>query len=477
MISEWSNLLTFILLGLYFIVVAGSIIVVLSENRNPIRSIAWVIALVFLPFVGFIFYLFLGRSPKVKHILNRHHKRRIISVTTPEKFDYEALHLRPGLKQLSKLATSLSIAPMTIHNRLEIFNEGLTKFDTLRRDLREAKSSIYLQYYIFSDDPLGQEIADLLMEKARQGVTVKVIYDHVGSFSARSKFFKRRRQGGDDAQPFFRVTFPQLANRINWRNHRKIVVIDGVIGYIGGMNIAQRYVLGQGEGRLWRDTHFRVEGEIVKSRMASFSIDWSVMHDEFTPPQPERQVPPPESIIGMQLVNCGPTEMWDNLSLCFLSAIASARKRIYIQTPYFLPTDALLQALQAAALAQVDVRIMIPGRSDSRIIQYASFSYITQCLQAGIKVYLYRPGMLHAKNMIIDDDFVTSGSTNFDFRSFENNFEANLLIYSEEANEKMREIFFSDLQHCEKISLTRWHHRPLWQRFLESSVRLLSPIL
>ncbi len=179
----------------------------------------------------------------------------------------------------------------------------------------------------------------------------------------------------------------------------------------------------------------------------------------------------------MQLICSGPTERWANLSPCFLSAITAAQKHIYIQTPYFLPTEALLQALQAAALAKVDVRIMIPGVSDSRLIRYASFSYITQCLQAGIKVYLYKPGMLHAKTMIIDDDFCTSGSTNFDFRSLENNFESNLLIYSHEANQAMQRIFFEDQKQCVKISLSQWHRRPLSQRFLESTVRLLSPIL
>lgn len=476
MIWEWTNLVGWLLLALYVVLVVSCIIVVLSENRNPIRSLAWVIALIFLPFVGIIFYLFLGRSPKVKHILNRHNKRRIMSVTTPPRIDMRELHLRPGLRQLSKLAAGVSISPMTVHNRLEIFTEGLTKFECLKRDLRGAESSIYLQYYIFSDDPLGEEIAEILMERARAGVTVKVIYDHVGSFSARSRFFKKMRQAGVDAQPFFRVTFPQLANRINWRNHRKIAVIDGITGYIGGMNIASRYVEGY-DGRVWRDTHFRVQGEIVKSLTASFMLDWGLMHDKFTPPLPARRVPMPESIIGMQLISCAPTEMWDNLSLTFLTAISGARKRVYIQTPYFLPTEALLQALQAAALAQVDVRIMIPAHSDSKLLRYASFSYITQCLQAGIKVYLYEPGMLHSKNMIIDDDFVTSGSTNFDFRSFENNFECNLLIYSREANERMRELFFTDLRHCIKLTTGQWHRRPLLQRALESIVRLLAPIL
>ncbi len=180
---------------------------------------------------------------------------------------------------------------------------------------------------------------------------------------------------------------------------------------------------------------------------------------------------------GVQLLTSGPTETWNNLSMVFLKAISSARKTIYIQTPYFLPTDALLSALQSAALAKVDVRIMMPEKTDSVLLHYASFSYITQCLKAGIKVYLYEPGMLHAKAMIIDDELVTAGSTNFDFRSFENNFECNLFIYDSCINRTMRDIFFSDLQNCRKLRLSEWRHRPLSQRFLESLLRLVSPIL
>lgn len=472
-----AELAYYLLYAVYIVLIISCIIVVLSENRNPIRSLAWVIALIYLPVVGLIFYLFLGRSPKTKLRINRHSKRRILSVTTPPRVEMNELDLSPEQRQLIKLASNISISPLTVHNTLEIFTEGLTKFEALKRDLRNATRSIYLQYYIFSDDSLGQEIADILIEKARDGVEVKVIYDHVGSFSARSRFFKKMRQAGVDAHPFFRVTFPQLANRINWRNHRKIVAIDGRIGYIGGMNIASRYIKGSGRGRVWRDTHMRVEGEIVRSLVASFAIDWSFMNQQLDEIVPDTTIPPPSHTLGMQLVCSGPTGMWDNISMCFLTAISSAKKRIYIQTPYFLPTEALLQALEAAALARIDVRIMIPWRSDSKIIRYASFSYITRCLRAGIKVYLYEPGMLHAKNMIIDDDIITSGSTNFDFRSLENNFECNLFVYSAEANRVMRDIFFDDLRQCRRINLSEWHRRPRTQRFMESTIRLLAPIL
>lgn len=465
------------ILILYLTIIIGCIGVVISENRNPIRAIAWVIALVAIPVVGLIFYLFFGRGLKGMHMISRHNKRRMLNHSRPHAGHDNAVKLTDSDRQLVRLAENLGRCPLTAHNGICIFTEGNEKFLHLKRDLLSARHSIYLQYYIFSDDRLGNEIADILIEKARQGLMVKVMYDHVGSFSASSRFFRRMREGGVDAHPFFKVTFPQLANRINWRNHRKIVVIDNRIGYIGGMNIADRYETGLPDGTPWRDTHFRICGDIVESLVYSFNIDWNFLkkHPRFLPSDlPETGT---AGTIGMQFVSSGPIDSWGNISLCYLQAISGARKRIYIQTPYFLPTESLMRALEAAALAKLDVRVMMPARPDSRMLRYASFSYITQCLRAGIKVYLYTPGMLHAKAMIIDDNFVTAGSANFDFRSFENNFEANLLIYDPDVNSHMRDIFFSDLDHCTKLTFNVWRRRPRMQRLLESVVRLLSPIL
>lgn len=458
---------------LYAVTIISCIVVVLSENRNPIRSLAWVIALIFLPGVGLVFYLFFGRSLRGRALISRRNKRKLFRAQQM-RHDLKAHELTDTEQQVVKLTHRVSRYPFTLNNRARIFTSGEEKFEALKKDLRNASESIYLQYYIFLDDRLGTEIADILVEKARQGVDVKVIYDHVGSFSASGKFFKKMNEGGVEAHPFFRVTFPQLANRINWRNHRKIVIIDHKIGYIGGMNIADRYL----KSTSWRDTHLRLEGDIVESLIYAFSIDWSFMNNDSLPTKnekmPEGNAP---NETGMQLITSGPTETWDNLELIFLKAIAGATKSVYIQTPYFLPTDSLLRALEAAALANIDVRIMLPIKSDSRMLGYASFSYVTQCLKAGIKVYLYKPGMLHSKVMIIDDSFVTTGSVNFDFRSFENNFESNVLIYDKALNRQMKDIFFSDLEQCRKVTLSQWRKRPRLMRTLESLLRLLSPIL
>lgn len=473
----WNPYTAWIIWLIYAVTILSCIFVVLSENRNPIRSLSWVIALIFLPGIGLIFYLFFGRSLKGMHLISRRNKRKLFHNRSSKRVDINDLTLTKDEKQIIKLTHNVSRYPFTQNNEIEIYTDGPSKFRDLKEDLKNAKESILLQYYIFQDDKLGQEIADILISKAKEGVTVKVIYDHVGSFSSKKKFFKRMKENGVDTHPFFRVTFPQLANRINWRNHRKIVVIDREVGYIGGMNIANRYIDGMDDGSLWRDTHFRVKGEIVESLLYSFVIDWNFLTKQPTLDKIVARETYISSNKGMQLITSGPTETWDNLSLIFLRAISTATKCIYIQTPYFLPTEALLQALQAAALAKVDVRIMIPSKSDSKMLQYASYSYVTQCLKAGIKVYLYTPGMLHAKVMIIDDSFVTAGSVNFDFRSFENNFEGNILIYDSETNRKMKDIFFEDLAKCKKLTVSEWRKRPIYNKVSESVLRLLSPIL
>ena len=473
-LSTW---LLFVGILIYFAIIIISVVVVLRENRNPIRSLSWVIALIFLPGIGLIFYLFFGRSMRGE-MLSQANRRKLQHSFRPYGVKIQDSDLKKEQKNLIILGSEVCGYPLTQNNEIEIITDGATKFESLKKDLINAKKSIFLQYYIFLDDVIGRQISEILIEKAKAGLEVKVIYDHVGSFSASNSFFKKMEENGIEVHPFFRVNFPQFANRINWRNHRKIVVIDDTIGYIGGMNIADRYAFGNGKNKdLWRDTHFRIIGDIVESLKYSFVVDWNFGKKEPYIPSPLQPLRKVINTTGIQLVTGGPVSTWDNLSLMFLKAISSAKKLIWIQTPYFLPTDALFNALQAAALANIDVRIMMPAHTDSLLLHYASFSYISQSLAAGIKIYLYQPGMLHAKAMMIDDDLVTAGSTNFDFRSFENNFECNLFIHDQEVNKQMRDIFYADMKDCIKVQKEKWRKRPLSHRFLESLLRLVSPIL
>ena len=471
-----------------FIAVASTvviIIVILSENRNPVKSLAWVTVLLLLPVVGLILYIFFGRNIKNTRMISRRNRRRLRAHEKRVQVDLKQEPInRQSILQIN-LGKSLTGAQYYVGNEVEVFTDGRSKFDALIEDIKAARHSVNLQYYIFEDDKIGGEIANLLIEKARQGVKVRVIYDHVGSWHVKNKFFKRMREEGIEAHPFFKVSFPQLGTRINWRNHRKICIIDRQVGYIGGMNIADRYIDGGKKFDLWRDTHVRVKGPIVDALQYSFAVDWNFMgggliEDELdnlpvhtAHANAERTV----GNVGVQMLTSGPTSQWSNIALSFQKAIATAARRVYIQTPYFLPTEGLLKALQAAALAHVDVRVMIPDRSDSRMLTHASDSYISECMRAGIKFYRYKAGMLHSKMLLVDDEFVSIGSTNFDFRSFDYNFEANLFFFSKELSEQMLEVFRNDLKQSERITPAKWRRRRLSHRIAESVLRLLSPVL
>lgn len=460
---------------LYGLTTIGIILVVVSENRNPLKTLAWVTVLLLLPVVGIILYIFFGRNIKNKHLISRRTRRKLKSRQRIPSADIRSLDLSPVARQQITLGRSLTGAHYFAGNSVDVYTDGRTKFDALIRDLRSARKSINLQYYIIDDDEIGRRIRDILIERAHAGVTVRVVYDHVGSFSTRTNFFKEMQREGILAYPFFKVSFPYLGTRINWRNHRKIVVIDGKIGYIGGMNIADRYIDG-GKFPLWRDTHLRITGPAVAGLQYSFAIDWNFMGQPLIEENVDFESPVGADT-GIQIITSGPTSQWRNIALAFHKAIGTATRRVFIQTPYFLPTEALLKALQTVALSHVDVRLMIPRNSDSHMLTLASASYIDECLKSGIKIYFYEAGMLHSKMIVIDDEISTVGSTNFDFRSFEHNFEVNAFMYSKKLNAKLASIFMSDLEHCTRIRPSDWRRRPWHRKLAESAIRLLSPIL
>ncbi len=458
------------------------IFVILFENRNPVKSLAWVTVLLLLPVVGLILYIFFGRSIKNTRMVSRRIRRKLKRREPRINADPRNAGLATPSVQQINLARSLTGAQYYPANSVEVFTDGTSKFEALETDLRNARETINIQYYIFEDDTLGRRIASILTEKAKEGVKVRLMYDHVGSFSVKSRFFKKLRREGVAAFPFFKVSFPQLATRINWRNHRKICIIDSSIGYLGGMNVADRYIDGGRRFDRWRDTHVRITGPAVAALQYSFAVDWNFMCGELIEDMPTKETAcdkRPESVdnVGAQLLTSGPTSQWANIALALHKAISNARRRVFIQTPYFLPTEALLKALQSASLAHVDVRIMMPEHSDSTMLTLASASYIAECLRAGIKIYLYKGGMLHSKMIIVDDEIVTIGSTNFDFRSFECNFEANLFFYSKELTSKMLEVFKNDLKQCERVHPAQWRRRRFSKRLAESVLRLLSPVL
>lgn len=460
---------------LYIATILSAIVVVISANRNPVKSISWILILIFLPLVGLILYVFLGQDIRRRY-LPRKDIKKLRKLQLGRNFSKESLEIRPEYERLVKLYNK-DIYPLLSCSSVRIFTSGKDKFAALKEDLRRARNHIHLEYYIFADDEIGQEIKAILIEKVQSGVEVRVIYDDVGCWHTKNRFFKEMTDAGIRVYSFLQVRFPTFTSKINYRNHRKIVVVDGEIGYVGGMNIAQRYVSGTPWGGDWQDMHIRIEGEAVLGLQTIFLIDWTLSENSFLNDKKYFPVPKNEGFIKMQTVAGGPTSRWKEILQGFLKAIVGAQKYVYIQTPYFLPTETLLTALQLAAISGVDVRLMIPAKSDSLITRAATHSFIKEVLKMGVKVYFYRAGFLHSKMMIVDDYFSTIGSTNMDFRSFEHNFEVNTFIYDEGIAETLRNGFLEDIDHSTRITLHQWEKRPRMTKFFESVVRLFSPLL
>lgn len=460
----------------YLITAIGVIIVIISENRNPIKTISWIMVLVFLPVFGLIIYAFFGQDyTKRRNISKRMYdkikKRPLAELNSSELVDYPSQHIK-----LIKLLRNLNQAPLLHGSSVEFFVTGRDKFDSLFRDIDKATEHIHIEYYAWDDDVVGNHLKNLLIRKSAEGVKVRVIVDAVGSWYVKKRFYEEFRSGGIEIEEFMKVKFPMFTSHFNYRNHRKIVVIDGRVGYIGGMNVADRYMNGVSWGN-WRDTHVRIEGKGVQGLQSVFLIDWFIVSKSLIT---ARKFFPSLENFGnnsMQIVSSGSYNPDREIMKGFMQAIFSAKSSIYIQTPYFIPPESLLEAIISASIRGVDVRLMVPRKSDTLLVQLASRSYFKKLLIAGVKVYFYEPGFMHSKLTVIDDSLTLIGSTNFDIRSFEQNLEVEAFIYNEETALRGKEIFIEDQKSSTAIVLRDWIKRPVWMRFKESFIRLFTPLL
>jgi cardiolipin synthase len=462
---------------LYSISILSLIIVVMLENRNPLKTIPWVIVLLFLPGVGLIFYFVFGQDNRRQRIISRRTYKRIMKPLHTNQLKQDRCVVPPQYQPLVNLLNSNYQNPLLYGSELSFYTNGMDKFDALLEEIARARHHIHLQYYIFGEDEIGQKMRDVLIRKAKEGVIVRVIYDDVGSWNVKKAFFNEMRDAGIEVYPFLKVVFPVFTSKVNYRNHRKIVVIDGKVGFMGGMNICDRYIKGASWG-IWRDTHFKVTGRGVHGLQSAFLIDWYVISKQLVK---GKAYYPVESIFSdniLQIATSGPTGQWRTLVQAILFCVMNAKKYLYIQTPYFLPTEGLNQALQTVALGGVDVRLMLPERSDTRTANMASHSFLDDMVRAGVKVYFYKEGFLHSKLMVMDDELACIGSSNFDFRSFEHNFEINAFVYQRTFALQMKDMFMDDLEsHCEQVIPAQWLKRPLPKRLAESFMRLFSPLL
>ena len=471
----------------YVMVVMVTIGVIIHDKRDPVKALAWILVIALIPVAGLVLYVMFGRNHRKEKIFNlkeitdleqfaRLSERQAEAIRNPE------LMLRPSIAENRDIITLLlnnNKSPLTLRNRVKVLNNGKETFSAIIEALRSATSSIHMEYYIFENDRIGKRIANILMEKAREGVEVRFIYDDVGSWGLSRTFLSRLRKAGVEVGCFMPVAFPWLTSRINYRNHRKIVVVDGKVGFTGGINIAERYLRRGGKAGLWRDTHLQLEGDSVVMLQAVFATDWYFVSGRKKLADSSKYFPAHDirEEVPVQVASSGPDSDWASIMQAFFAAITHARDHIYISTPYFLPNQAILTAIKVAALSGIDVRILIPSRSDSKIVYWATRSYISELMDAGIKVYLYRKGFNHSKVIMIDGGFSSVGTANMDMRSFEDNFEITALMYDTGIAAELEGYFLADLEHSLEVTREMWDRRSRLNSVYESLARLFSPLL
>jgi cardiolipin synthase len=468
------------------ITIVFMVILVIQQRGDPMKTIAWLMVVTFVPLLGIVLYFFFGKNYRKEKIFSRKELADSEQIKLLAQYQpganadttYWPDEAVAGKAHIMKMLYNSDKVLLTERNRVKILVNGKVTFERIIAELENAKKHIHLEYYIIEDDNIGNEVRRILIRKAQEGLEVRVIYDDIGCWSLSDEYILSMKNAGIRVFPFMPVRFPYFTNKINYRNHRKIIIIDGKVGFVGGLNIADRYISGSEELNPWRDTHLKIEGEAVYSLQSVFLLDWYFvskrnLHDQ------DRYFPPVDVTDQnlMQIVASGPDSDWASIMQTFFSAIATAKSYIYISTPYFLPNESILTALRTAALSGVDVRMLLPEQSDSKLVSWSSFSYISQLLDAGIKVYLYRRGFTHSKLMMVDDVFCSIGTANMDIRSFDQNFEVNALIYDRRQTVAMRNIFMNDIKGLKSINIDDWYERPRWVVFRESVARLFSPLL
>ena len=458
-------------------IILGTILVIISENRNPVKTIAWCVVLAFMPVIGLLLYILFGMDNRHRRLIKEDDLSRLKGITEIIQGEDISSDIPTQYKPLAGMLHKMNRAYPLSGNNVEIITDFQTMSDRLIADIGSARQHINMLFFKFEDDEVGRRIADALIKKAEEGVQVRLIYDDAGNLMVPRRFYKKLRKHGLQVRGFIKIFLPILSRDYNSRNHRKVVVIDGKVGYMGGMNIAQRYAEGLKWG-IWRDTQIRIMGPAVSELQTSFLTDWKFTKGDTPDLGLMYPYNAPCGNTLMQIVTGGPMDKWNAMMQAYMTAIVSARSYAYLQSPYFIPPEPIMKVLQNAALSGVDVRVMIPYRGDKGVLPpLASRSYIKEALNAGIRMYLYRKGYMHAKTLVIDDSLVTIGSTNLDFRGFEQDFEINAFMYDENLARQQRDIFLEDQKDAELIDPIEWDKRPLLDKAKESAARIFSQVL
>ena len=470
---------------LYFLTVVFIAFLIILENRNPVKTISWILVLVLLPFAGIVIYLFFGQEYRKTKMYSRKGLKdleRLRNLTMEQLDNLPDNHLKLSellytKKRLMNLMLSNSNAILTNNNEIKILRNGEETFPEIFRTIENACHHVHLEYYIIEDDRIGNYLRELLIRKAKEGVEVRLIFDDVGSWELKKKFIRSMSDAGVMVDCFMKVRFPMLTSRVNYRNHRKILVVDGDTAFVGGLNFADRYQDGVPGIGLWRDTHLKVIGGGATALQIIFMADWYFVSKEIL--KGHEYFKPFESGNGklVQMTASGPDSDWESISQAYFSAIATATDYVYISTPYLMPTGDIVTALKTSALGGVDVRIIVPGLSDAITPKWGTNSYIEELVESGVKVFFYKGGFTHSKVIIADGIFSSVGTANLDFRSLETNFEVNAMIYDPEIAGILASQFLDDQGKSELVILEEWQKRPRINKIKESFARILSPML
>ena len=475
---------------LYLLVLVIVCVRIIYDTNSTVKTLAYLLLAIFLPLFGMFFYFSFGinyrkRELYSKKIINDDNlwnqiKQDINTYSAGTYFNIPEQG-RPN-KQLAKYLLN-EMSPLTPGNTASLLINGEEKFPAVIQALEEAKDHIHIEYYIYENDKIGQSIEEILIRKAKQGVTVRFIYDDFGSRGIRKNIAIRLRNAGVETYPFYKISFLRTVNHLNYRNHRKIIVIDGKKAFVGGINVSDKYINEPTSSNklFWRDTHLVLEGPGVFYLQYLFICDWNFCSGKALEnikhyfPDVYRNNPPGNKII--QIAASGPDSVNPTILYSLLYAVYQAQEEILITTPYFIPDQSLMDALTVAALAGVSVQLLVPEKSDSRLVQLAACSYYADLLSAGVKIFLYQDGFVHAKTLVVDRKIAVIGTANMDLRSFDLNFEVNAIVYDGELATSLANVFVADIKDAMLLEKTAWLNRSISRIFLEKIARLVSPLL
>jgi cardiolipin synthase len=458
------------------------------NSDTPSKALGYLLLVISFPVGGVLIYMSVGLNYRKKELYRK--KLKIDEKEYP-KLEEEAIAL--SLETLSKnkdkidnfyqLASFSKDKSLTSsNNNVTVMVNGEAKFPDVFESLRSAKHHIHIEYYIYENDTIGNELAQILIEKAKEGVEVRFIYDDFGSSGIRKNIAHQLREAGVEAYPFYKIKLIMLANRMNYRNHRKIIVVDGTIGYIGGINVSDKYINNDKDDKLyWRDTHLKIVGNSVFNLQTIFLADWNFCANQKIRYSsnyfPEKSEAEHYGNHLVQIVSSGPDSKYPKIKYTLIQAILSAEKEICITTPYFIPDKSFLEAINIAALSGIEVKLLVPTRSDSFIVNTTSQSNFQELLDVGVKIYSYDKGFVHAKTMVCDQKVAIIGTANFDNRSFDLNFEINAIVYDEQIATEISNLFEKDISFSTQILAEEWSKRPLFRKLMEKVLHLFSSLM